>query len=64
MIKWIKFLEKMWLMLAILTFLIGLYYSLMFGVYDALYFFGFSVISILLFTVRRQQRRHHERKNP
>lgn len=63
MIKWIKFLEKMWLMLAILTFLIGVYNSILHGVYNALYFFGFSVIATLLFVVRRQQRRHHERNN-
>lgn len=53
----------MWLMLAILTFIIGLYNSVMHGIYNALYFFGFSVIATLLFVVRRQQRRYHERKN-
>lgn len=63
MIRLIKFLEKTWLMLAILTFIIGLYRAYQGSTFDALFFFGFSVISIFLFSVRRNQRRAHERKN-
>ncbi|KAA3650215.1 MAG: hypothetical protein DWP98_05405 [Bacteroidetes bacterium] len=63
MIKIIKFLEKMWLMLAIVTFLIGIYRSIQYSVFDALYFFGFSVVSIFLFSIRRKQRRYHEHNN-
>jgi hypothetical protein len=54
--------EKMWLMLAIVTFLIAVYQSIRESIYDAVYFYGFSVIAILLFVMRRQQRRMHERK--
>ena len=60
MIKVIKFMEKMWLMLCILTFLIAIYFSIKNGVYDALYFYGFSVIAGFLFVMRRKQRRFHE----
>ncbi len=52
----------MWLMLAIVTFLIAVYQSIRESIYDAVYFYGFSVIAILLFVMRRQQRRMHERK--
>lgn len=61
MIKVIKFMEKMWLMLSIVTFVLGLYYSIQETVYDSLYFFAFSVVAILLFLMRRKQRRFHEK---
>ncbi len=54
--------ERMWFMLSILTFLIAIYMSVQNNVYDALYFFGFSVIAIFLFFMRRRQRMFHERK--
>ncbi len=63
MIRLIKFLEKMWLMLAIVTFIIGLLKTYQNQTFDALFFFGFSAISIFLFAARRNQRRSHERKN-
>lgn len=63
MIKVIKFMEKMWLMLSIVTFVLGVYYSIQETVYDALYFFAFSVVAILLFLMRRKQRRFHEKNN-
>jgi len=63
MIKVIKFMEKMWLMLSIVTFIIALYQTFMNSVFDALYFFGFSVIAIFLFFMRRSQRIAHEKKN-
>lgn len=55
--------EKMWLMLSIVTFVLGVYYSVKETVYDALYFFVFSVVAILLFLMRRKQRRFHEKSN-
>ena len=63
MIKVVKFLEKMWLMLAIVTFIIALYRSFTNDVYDALYFYGFSLIATLLFIMRRKQRKYHERNS-
>jgi len=62
MIKVIKFMEKMWMMLSILTFLIAIYFSIKNGVFDALYFYGFSVVAGLLFLMRRKQRRFHEKQ--
>ncbi|MBL4709004.1 MAG: hypothetical protein JKY48_11265 [Flavobacteriales bacterium] len=54
--------EKAWLMLSILTFIIAVYQSIQNSVYDALYFYGFSVIAIFLFYMRRKQRMFHERE--
>ena len=62
MIKVIKFLEKMWIMLSVLTFLIGIYFSVINSTYDALFFFGFSAFAAFLFMMRRKQRRYHEKK--
>jgi nitrogen fixation-related uncharacterized protein len=53
--------EKMWLMLAIVTFLLALYWTFKNGIYDALYFYGFSVVASFVFMLRRKQRRIHER---
>lgn len=53
--------EKVWLMLSILTFLVAVYHSIQNTVYDALYFYGFSAVSIMLFIFRRKQRKIYER---
>jgi len=63
MIKVIKFMEKMWLMLSIVTFILALYWTFKDYTYDALYFYGFSLVAIMLFLVRRKQRKAHERNN-
>ncbi len=62
MIKVIKFVEKVWLMAAILTFIMAIYFSFKNGIYDALYFYGFSAVASFLFLMRRKQRRFHERE--
>lgn len=62
MIKVIKFMEKAWFMISILTFLVALYWVYMGKTFDALYFFGFSIVAIFLFLARRKQRRYHERE--
>ncbi|MDB4083324.1 hypothetical protein OAD50_05980 [Vicingaceae bacterium] len=62
MIKVIKFIEKAWMVIAIATFLIAIYWAIQNSIYDALYFFGFSVIAIFLFIMRRKQRMFHERE--
>lgn len=63
MINVLKFMERMWFMLCIVTFIIAVYWTINNQVYDALYFYAFSVVAILLFMVRRRQRRAHENKN-
>lgn len=62
MIKVIKFMEKAWLVISIATFIIAIYWSIKSSVFDALYFYGFSVIAITLFYMRRKQRMYHERE--
>lgn len=62
MIKVIKFIEKAWMVIAIATFLIAIYWAIQNSIYDALYFFGFSVIAIFLFIMRRKQRMFQERE--
>ena len=62
MLKVIRFMELMWLMLAIVTFIIAVVRSFQDGIFDALYFYGFSAIAIVLYIIRRSQRRMHERK--
>lgn len=62
MLKVIKFMERMWFMLAIVTFVIAVVRSFQESVFDALYFYGFSVVAILLFLMRRKQRRLQERQ--
>lgn len=54
--------EKVWLMLSILTFALALYWSYVDGIYNALYFYGFSAVAIILFMMRRKQRKFHERE--
>lgn len=53
--------EKVWLTLSVLTFIIAIYKSIQSNVFDALYFLAFSVIAILLFYMRRKQRLFHEK---
>lgn len=53
--------EKMWLTLSVVTFLIAIYRSFQESVFDALYFYAFSAIAILLFLMRRKQRLFHEK---
>ena len=62
MIKVIKFMEKAWLVIAGITFIIAIYQSFRTSVFDALYFFGFSVFAIFFFVIRRKQRMFHERE--
>jgi len=54
--------ELMWLMLSIVTFVIAVVRSIQNGIFDALYFYGFSAIAIILYIMRRSQRKMHERK--
>ena len=63
MLKIIKFMERMWLMLAVVTFVIAIVRSFQYSIFDAVYFYGFSVIATLLFLMRRKQRRMQERED-
>jgi membrane protein implicated in regulation of membrane protease activity len=63
MIKMVKFLEKMWLMIGILTILIAVYKAVVSTWEDALYFLVFSAVAFLLFWLRRRQRHGLEKNN-
>ena len=54
--------EKMWLVLSIVTFLIAVYHSIKNNVFDALYFYGFSVVAIAMYLMRRRLRLIQERQ--
>ncbi len=55
MLKWIKFLEKMWLMLAILSLAIAIYKFFTSTTDDAGFFLIFSAMSTILYFLRRRQ---------
>ncbi|HCQ29629.1 MAG TPA: hypothetical protein DIU39_05035 [Flavobacteriales bacterium] len=55
MLKWIKFLEKMWLMLAILSATIAIYKLFASTVDDAGFFFIFSAMATILYFLRKRQ---------
>jgi len=61
--KVILFMEKVWLVLSVLSFLIALYFTYKQASYDAVYFYCFSLVAIVLFVLRRKQRLVHERSN-
>lgn len=63
MLKVIKFLEKMWLMLAVVTLVLAVYKSFTSTMEDALYFYIFCAVSILLYFLRRRQRRNFIQQN-
>ena len=55
MIKVIKFLVKMWLMLAILSVLIAIYMAVFSAYADAGLFLGFAAFSFFLYWLRKKQ---------
>ncbi len=63
MLKVIKFLEKMWLMLAAVTLVLAIYKSFTSTMEDALYFYIFCAVSVLLYFLRRRQRKNFIQPN-
>lgn len=63
MIKMIRFLEKMWLMIGILTVLIAIYMFFFGTGEDSLYFLLFSGVAFILYFLRRRQRQGFEKNN-
>jgi MFS superfamily sulfate permease-like transporter len=63
MIKMVKFLEKMWLMIGILTIFIAIYKSIFVSIQDGVYFLVFSAVAFLLFWLRKRQRHGLEKNN-
>jgi len=56
----IKFLENMWLMVAIVCVFLAAYKSLFIGYEEGLYFAMFAVLATVLWLLRRRMRRHME----
>ena len=54
--KLIKFLEKMWLVVAIICAVLATYKAIFIGVNDAMYFFLFGVLAVVLWRLRRRTR--------
>lgn len=59
--KIVKFLVNMWLVIAIITFLVALYWAAKGVTYDAMYFLGFSLVATILFLMRRKQNRMYNK---
>lgn len=55
--KVVLFLEIMWLMIAIVSFSIGIYHLFFTGVEDGLFFFLLTFLAIVLYFLRRRQRK-------
>ena len=53
--KVVRFLQYMWLIIAIISCCIAIYHLIYTGVTDALFFFFFTGMAALLFYVRKRQ---------
>ena len=55
MFKVVKFLQMMWLVIAIVAFCIATYHLFFTALKDAMFFYFFSGFSLLLFYIRKRQ---------
>jgi len=53
--KVVRFLQIMWLVIAIICFFIATYHLIYTGIVDALYFYFFTGLAMILFFVRKRQ---------
>ena len=58
--KMINFLEKMWLMVAIVCLVLAIYKSIFIAPEDGLFFGMFAVLATALYLLRRRMRRRME----
>jgi hypothetical protein len=58
MLKVVRFLELMWLVIAIISVLIGTFHLIYTGMVDGLFFYVFAGLATLLFYVRKRQRKN------
>lgn len=58
--KTIKFLERMWLMVAIVCFVLATYKIIFERREDGLYFYMFTALAVVLWLLRRRMRRRME----
>ena len=55
MLKVVKFLQIMWLVIAIITFLVATYHLIFTSTEDAIFFYVFSGVALILYIVRKRQ---------
>lgn len=55
MLKVVKFLQMMWLVIAIIAFCVATYHIIFTALKDALFFYFFSGFSFLLYYIRKRQ---------
>ncbi|MGB0887944.1 MAG: hypothetical protein ACPGSL_07470 [Vicingaceae bacterium] len=53
--KVVRFLQYMWLMIAVISLGMAIYHVLFTGIEDALFFFFFTAMAMLLYYVRKRQ---------
>ena len=53
MLKVVKFLQIMWLVIAIITFLVATYHLIFTSTEDAIFFYVFSGVALILYIVRK-----------
>lgn len=61
MYKVIRFLELMWIVIAVFCIIIGTFKLITVGFMDALFFYVFCILAVFLFLLRRRQRRNIEK---
>ena len=60
--KLIIFLERMWLMVAIVCLILAGYKAITIGIEDGAYFFLFAILATVLFLIRRRMRIRMQRQ--
>ncbi|MDG1476325.1 MAG: hypothetical protein P8Q14_04210 [Vicingaceae bacterium] len=58
--KVVRFLQYFWLTIAAISFCMAIYYLITTGFRDALFFFFFTVMALVLFMVRKRQLKRFE----
>lgn len=59
----LRILELAWLVIAILAAIIAVYQSKVLGLENSWYFFIFTFVAAVMYTIRRRQRIKHEKSN-
>ncbi len=62
--KVIRFLELMWAFIAIICFIVASYHLLYKSIDDALFFYFFSAMAVVLYFLRKRQRKNIQKNTP
>jgi len=55
-IKFIRFLERVWLVIGLTSLVVGIYETITLGIATSYMFFMFTIIAGILYTLRKRQR--------